>query len=193
MPQAIAFVPADPGLPRYSTRLGGQPDWIDEPQWPVSRQAGEPMGFIGQFRLPAARGGQPALAYVFMSSDELYVGGTWNPETGENAVIVQPEGVVPSFLDVRPDAEGPTVDDVEYVPVPDPEQTDPWNASQFFGGPGVDPFWILGEAEPGPGWSLIVQLDSVRVPFFLNFGDCGYGYAFLSPDGREGRFLWQCS
>ena len=39
---------------------------------------------------------------------------------------------------------------------------------------------------------LILQLDATRVPFFVNFGDCGIGYAFLSENGRSGKFLWQC-
>ena len=39
----------------------------------------------------------------------------------------------------------------------------------------------------------MVQLDSGKLPFDVNFGDAGVGYAFLSPDGKEGRFLWQCT
>ncbi|AQY20463.1 hypothetical protein T261_05774 [Streptomyces lydicus] len=65
----------------------------------------------------------------------------------------------------------------------------PW---QFLGGPGIEPQWLQGEEEPGEGWRLVVQLTDGE-PFFLNFGDAGIGYAFLSPDGKEGRFLWQCA
>lgn len=33
------------------TKFGGQPVWIGEPQWPVSRQYGTPMQFICQIAL----------------------------------------------------------------------------------------------------------------------------------------------
>ena len=30
------------------------------------------------------------------------------------------------------------------------------------------------------------------VPFSVNFGDAGVGYAFMNADGTEAKFLWQC-
>ena len=58
------------------------------------------------------------------------------------------------------------------------------------GGP---PVFIQGEEYPaGDGWRLLLQFDSASVPFYVNFGDTGIGYAFLSADGRSGKFLWQC-
>jgi hypothetical protein len=30
------------------------------------------------------------------------------------------------------------------------------------------------------------------VPFYINFGDAGVGYAFLDASGSRARFLWQC-
>ncbi len=37
---------------RYTTRFGGQPDWIAVPQWPVSLSWDDrPLKFIGQIRL----------------------------------------------------------------------------------------------------------------------------------------------
>lgn len=42
-------------------------------------------------------------------------------------------------------------------------------------------------------WNLVLQLDSTSVPFCLNFGDSGVGYAFISNDGKTGKFLWQCT
>jgi uncharacterized protein YwqG len=41
-------------------------------------------------------------------------------------------------------------------------------------------------------WHLLLQLDSTQIPFWLNFGDAGIGYAFINRTGTEGRFLWQC-
>ena len=45
--------------------------------------------------------------------------------------------------------------------------------------------------EAGP-WRLLLQLDSMTVPFHVNFGDAGIGYAYISEDGPSGKFLWQC-
>jgi hypothetical protein len=42
------------------------------------------------------------------------------------------------------------------------------------------------------GWQLLLQLDSCSVPFSVNFGDAGVGYAFLNGNGDEAKFLWQC-
>lgn len=36
------------------------------------------------------------------------------------------------------------------------------------------------------------KLDSTQVPFWINFGDAGIGYAFINGKGTDGRFLWQC-
>jgi hypothetical protein len=55
-----------------------------------------------------------------------------------------------------------------------------------------EPVWLQEDEQPGEGWQLVVQLTD-GLPFYVNFGDAGYGYAFVSPDGKEGRFLWQCS
>jgi uncharacterized protein YwqG len=53
--------------------------------------------------------------------------------------------------------------------------------------------FLQGEEYPeGGDWRLLLQLDSASVPFHVNFGDAGIGYAFISGDGNKGRFLWQC-
>ena len=41
-------------------------------------------------------------------------------------------------------------------------------------------------------WRLLLQLDSGDVPFDVNFGDAGIGYAFVDESGSRARFLWQC-
>ena len=59
---------------------------------------------------------------------------------------------------------------------------------------GGTPVFMQGDEFPGPGsWQLLLELDSTRVPFFVNFGDAGIAYAFLSEDGTTGKFLWQCA
>lgn len=76
------------------TKFGGQPAWIEAPQWPLSRQTGNPMRFICQIALDEASfpmaGGK--IAYIFMTDEDEYVDGTWEPDGGENAVIIQPGG-----------------------------------------------------------------------------------------------------
>jgi uncharacterized protein YwqG len=58
---------------------------------------------------------------------------------------------------------------------------------------GGTPLFLQHSEFPGEGtWQLIVQLDSASVPFEINFGDMGWGYAFLSADGTTGKFLFQC-
>ncbi len=106
------------------------------------------------------------------------------------AVIVQPDGRVPMFVTTRDVAEGPCWPQEDHLPVDDDaqdgtedEDEGPW---QFLGGA---PRWLQGDETPGPGWRLLGQLDD---SLGYNFGDAGIAYIFVSPDGDEGRFLWQC-
>lgn len=169
------------------TKLGGQPVWLGEPQWPLSTELGTPMMFLGQFRLP---GEKVRMAYLFMSDDEDYVDGTYEAEGGENALIVQP-GRVPSFITVTDDAEGPTMSDdlaVALVPTGPAELEAGWD--DRLGGP---PSWLQDEEWPAGEWAFLFQLNGTGKFYDVNFGDAGVGYGFLSPDGKEGRFLWQCA
>lgn len=108
------------------TRLGGQPDWLDAPEWPVPR--GFPLRFIAQVRMP---GPEPRMAYIFMDNDRLeahdpdpgdlsaYDGNTDAPSSyyvtdshAPNTVVVQPGGT--PRVPTAPVAEGPTL----YTTVP---------------------------------------------------------------------------
>jgi hypothetical protein len=56
---------------------------------------------------------------------------------------------------------------------------------------GGRPNRLQGDEAPN-GWTFLLQLDSTQLcDTAVNFGDSGIGYAFISPDRREGRFLWQ--
>lgn len=190
-PVPLVFVPADGAVREAVTKVGGQPVWLEEPQWPLSRRTGRPMEFLGQFALAGGR-----LACLFMTGGG-HVDGTWEPEGGENALVIQPGGRIPDFVTVGRRAAGPSAGPDHLPRHIDPaqhpgaeEDRRPW---QFLGGSGIEPHWLQGDETPGDGWRLVVQLDSGELPFGVDFGDGGVGYAFLSPDGKEGRFLWQCT
>ena len=100
------------------TKFGGQPDWIDSTQWPLSAETRTPMSFIGQIDLAESVFQHPNLqhkmAYIFMTDSD--VDGTYEPRGGENAVIIQSNSSekkvkLPNLL------TGPTYSKVAYYPV----------------------------------------------------------------------------
>jgi hypothetical protein len=192
--QNVRFVEADEPIREPITKFGGQPVWLDEPLWPLSACTGRPMRFLGQIRLP---GEQLRLGYLFLTEefadDEDFVDGTSDPHGGENAFFAQP-GQPADFYQVASITSGPTFGPDHHVelsphePVPGPEDL----RSRLWGAPD----WLQKEetpAEPGT-WRFVLQLDTDEdLPFPLDFGDAGIGYAFIEENTGEGRFLWQCS
>lgn len=118
-----------PILDRF-TKFGGQPNWVEEPQWPMSRELDAPMQFICQIELtddlfPGCEG---KVAYIFMTGDEGdYVDGTWEPDGGENAVIIQPGGK--SNAKVKNISIGPTLQ--KYVEVSGKDRLQPIDIELF--------------------------------------------------------------
>ena len=97
-----------------TTRFGGQPDWIDEPQWPQSSAWGRPMQIICQIpliHLDENFGGK--VAYIFATHashperDEFFDPDVIFLDGGENAVIIQTRGR--ASVPTRPDSSGPTL------------------------------------------------------------------------------------
>ncbi|WP_128979448.1 hypothetical protein [Streptomyces roseicoloratus] len=80
------------------SKFGGQPVWLDGPAWPVHPRTGEPLVFIGQFRVP---GNEVRLAYLFLHEEGMDMGGN-AAEDGEAVVLVQPGGRIPSFASIGP-------------------------------------------------------------------------------------------
>lgn len=205
------------------TKFGGQPIWLEKPQWPISRATGEPMRFIGQIALDEPLFGPLAgrMAYLFISDvfleDGRFVGNTSDPHGGENALIVQPGtygGVITgqstgptAETDVEDAAQGQTVSIAgEYAVMlqlgedPDVISDDDALGEEGAGDDGTvseikiggTPAWLQYPEYPAGGpWKLLLQFDSANVPFYINFGDAGVGYAFVSQDGQRGAFLWQ--
>ena len=216
----LSAEPAAASIMEPISKLGGQTVWLDEPQWPLSRATGKPMNFVGQFVLyPEIFGPLEArMAYIFMYDDEPFVNGTWLPDGGENAVILQPGAWTEPAI-AR--ATGPTLyhaarrpdGAIEQVPVEyalrvtpgeDPERLDEnefrargaWdeycehvNESKIGGAPA----FLQNPEYPGPGeWKLLAQLGSTLFGYNINFGVSGVGYAFLNENGDSAKFLWQC-
>jgi uncharacterized protein YwqG len=58
---------------------------------------------------------------------------------------------------------------------------------------GGTPVFLQGDEFPfEQNCRLLLQLDACSVPFSINFGDSGVGYAFLNEKGDQAKFLWQC-
>jgi uncharacterized protein YwqG len=183
--QEMVMSPADAPVTEPVTKFGGQPVWVERPTWPLSRELGTPMRFVGQVVVPATAEGPQRLAYLFITQDDDEdVEDTWGPEAGENAVICQPGSVAP-FLEIASVASGPTVGpDVAVTLV----ATD--DAATSVNHVGGAPVWVQTEETPD-GFTFLCQLDAAQLPFWINFGDAGVGYAFVDGASGAGRFLWQ--
>ena len=206
------------------TKFGGQPVWKGKPCWPIGKSTGKPMEFICQVVIPKELFPNAAgkVVYLFMAAGDSHeTPSTWEPDSGDNAAIVQPDGNPDS---AKEQADGPTLHRwVESEPnrgalkrlfqtkvkrerrscefvvraIPyESETSRPDRDAEHFGGGtklGGRPDFVQGEEYPaGEGWRLLMQIDSARVPFDINFGDAGIGYLFLSQDGSQAKFLWQC-
>jgi len=198
-------------MSEHVTKFGGQPNWLDQPQWPMSEGLESQMRFICQITLSDELfpGSEGKMAYVFMTEDdEEYADGTWIPDGGENAVIIQPGGKV--NIKTINKATGPTRDefsvkltqdkDTEFFAESKVFQLGEEDAEKYRGSLagnkiGGTPGFMQGDEIPEPvdEWQLLLQLDSCSVPFDINFGDAGISYTFINKNCTEGKFLWQCS
>jgi uncharacterized protein YwqG len=207
------------------TKFGGQPTWIASPEWPISRQTGNPMRFICQIKLFSALfpNTKAQMAYFFLTDEEngQFVDGTYEPDGGENAVILQPgQTDVPT----KPLVQGPGLyrmaerrgsdrrqsescefavnlieeEDVQFrkevelskLPQAEREAAKGKLDENKIGG---SPVFLQGDEFPfGGNCQLLLQLDACSVPFEINFGDSGVGYAFLNETGDQAKFMWQC-
>ena len=102
----IGFSPAERPIEGPVDKLGGQPVWRTEPQWPLGT-SGEPMMFVCQIRLawvlPEAEG---RMGYLFFTEDPV-CSGYGEPDGGDCALIIQPGGRYAG--PTAPLREGPTV------------------------------------------------------------------------------------
>ena len=163
------------------------------------------MQFICQMRLSSNL--FDGMAYLFMTEQAELVDGkwqdvtspagrlvdeTWDPEEGENAVIIQPGlsratttnvATGPSIYRLIKSQEGKIMrkepcefivhllDDASRV---DDRLRDVASNSNKVGG---NPDFIQNTPAflKSGDWMLLMQIDSTNVPFYINFGDSGVG------------------
>ena len=220
---SIEFDEVTEPITELVTKFGGQPVWLAEPQWPLSRSTNEPMQFICQIALDAEIFGemQGRMAYIFMTDDED-VDNTFDPESGENAVVIQPGHFAEpiKLLVVGSTLESGDMSHrkVEFVARLQPgEDSDFENEADRFkrmnglGAKDIEKEYAKMESmssnkiggtpqflqrdefpDESGDWKLLLELDSNTELFYVNFGDSGIGYAFINHDGTKGKFLWQC-
>ena len=180
------------------------------------------MQFICQIPLDAELfpGTAESVAYLFMASGGDGED-TWAPDAGENALVLVPHKGLTNSLTVGdaprlsrmvkkwwskellPEscsfcAKLTPGEDPEFIPqaklieLPEAQvraYSDSLSGNKLGGTPG----FLQGDELPIPEpWHLLLQLDSAQIPFWINFGDAGIGYAFINRAGTEGKFLWQC-
>ncbi len=205
-----------------SLRFGGEPYGFPDSLWPESKRVKQPMQFICQipFGADLFPGTGEAVAYLFMtlSSD---VDETWSPDGGENALVIVARERLTESLTVGDaprlyrmvkkwwkktlvpetcifSGKLTISEDPAFIPesalmrLPD-EQARTYRAALGGNKVGGTPGFLQADELPiREPWHLLLQLDSTQVPFWINFGDAGIGYAFINGNGTDGRFLWQC-
>ena len=217
----LKFQPASAPITESVTKFGGDPVWIDGPQWPLGRLYGKPMRFLAQVAIdphvfPDA---VARMAYLFMTNDGDGSEPTWDPDAGENAAILQPG--LPSPVACAPLYTGPTLmtpgtgpDDptwkaleyaVELTSQAEPdfmsypermarssqEQTQYWEAMAGHKIGGA-PLFETEDWLPFSDSHLLLQLDGAGgTPFFLPFGFSGSGWIMANADVTEARFKWR--
>jgi len=202
------------------TKLGGQPVWIDKPQWPLGRETSWPMRFIGQIALKSELFGRmrAKMAYLFARVNEWPLGG-WAvdidccyPDMGGNAVILQPGGKCPVETDRRLE-EGPTLytaagcpceytvktkkekdpvflSEDEEALLPAQERSDRSDATYGDKIGGI-PYFFQGDQWPDASNKWQLLLQMDAFRNEFELNIPSLLFAFISKDGRRGAMLSQ--
>lgn len=212
----LTFVQSEEPITEAVTKFGGQPVWLDKPQWPISKKLGKPMHFIGQVALDTELFGnkQARMAYIFYSGYEDTCDITADFDSGENAIILQP-GCEPP-VQIIEQAEGPVMehqgesdkrceymvkldmgDDPEFVrdyelrDLTEKQARDYEKACSRTKIGGTPYFYQFDDFPDENPWQLLCQLDDFSVPFYVNFGT-GMAYMFINSEGTKAKMMWQC-
>lgn len=190
---------SEKGDRHFVTKFGGQPDWIASPQWPVSPAwDNRPLKFIGQIRLNDLYSELEnlTLAYIFLTQpedkdDPFFDPDIIFPNEGENAVIIQPDGKIPEYIQIENLCVGPTVD-YETIWIPQMTEIEE-TATTEFRQIDVDKFCgipaFFQSSEVGAGSKLLLQLHTNWLPFYVNAGGMPTMFIFLNDKKDEGFIL----
>ena len=203
------------------TKFGGDPVWIDGPQWPLGRLLGTPMRFLAQVAIDPQifPNAVARMAYLFMTNDGDGSEPTWDPDAGENAVILQPG--LPSPVPHVPLYTGPTLmtpgtgpddptwkaleyaaeltsqSEPDFMSLPErmkfsnEEREQYWEAMGRHKIGGSPLFDLGGDWFPFANSHLLLQLDGAAgTPFFLPFGDGRSGWIMANADVTAAKFKW---
>lgn len=183
----------------FITKFGGQPDWIERPQWPVSLAwDNRPLKFIGQIRLNDFyyEPEKLSLVYIFMTqpedrNDTFFDPDIIYPDEGETAVIIQPDREIPEYLQVENLRTGPTVDskniwipqitEVEETLATEFEQID---HDKFCGIPAFNQ-----HSKTESDSKLLLQLHTNWLPFYINAGGAPTMFVLLNNTNERGFIL----
>ena len=183
----------------FITKFGGQPDWIEQPQWPVSLAwDNRPLKFIGQIRLNDFyyEPEKLSLVYIFMTqpedrNDTFFDPDIIYPDEGETAVIIQPDREIPEYLQVENLRTGPTVDskniwipqitEVEETLATEFEQID---QDKFCGIPAFNQ-----HSKSESDSKLLLQLHTNWLPFYINAGGAPTMFVLLNNTNEKGFIL----
>jgi uncharacterized protein YwqG len=202
-------------------RFGGEPFGLPVKLWPKSKSTGNAMQFVCQipFGPDLFPGTVESVAYIFLSQAEHAE--TWSPDAGENAVIIVPREKLTNSITVGDaprlarmvkrfwnknltpqtciySARLQISEDPEFISENElfklsEDEIRRYRKTLLENKLGGTPGFLQGDELPFPApWHLLLQLDSANVPFWINFGDAGIGYAFIDGSGKTGKFLWQC-
>jgi len=214
------FIKSNEPIYKPITKFGGQPIWLTEPQWPLSRGwDNRPMMFICQIELDNRLFNDDVMrmAYIFVThaetpDDDFFDPDIISPDEGENAVIIQPCGYVD--VEIKNIENGPTLFDYLGLPyeayvrlkyAQDPDFIDSYTFMQLSEDKrmeycksvdgnkiGGTPYFFQGdEFETEDKYSLLMQLNSNFLPFYLNLGASPTAHVFISNNFTNGSFLIQ--
>lgn len=208
----IEFLKSDREIKELVTKFGGQPVWLHDAEWPISKEQNEPMSFICQIKIDKEifPDSKAEMAYIFMTDDgEDQDYDTCEYDGGENAVILQPgdnkvvltesikEG--PSLIEEELIVKLSKGFDVDFISDDKTmelteEEHDNYYCNIQGNKIGGTPAFIQMDEFPDKvnQWNLLLQLHAETTHFELNFGDDGTAYAFINEDGTIAKIMWQC-
>ncbi len=183
----LVVEPAHTSTTRGS-RVGGLPTAGDEFSWPQCADHHAPMQFTAQFDLG------DVLYLAFFCEADPYECASWNPDRGNNAVLVVPVSDNLAIVDAPTRIVPPPIDPMTLTLIECPaDQLRPAlldarshgvQAVGYWGGPAE---WIQDDETPS-GTTYFAQIFGFE-PLDIFFDAAGY--FFVSDDRTFGKTLWQ--